>query len=510
MTFLYPEVLWLLVPLLIFFFKASARTVIRAHSIILILLIFSLARPVKEQTVQTVALEAKDIIIALDASYSMQASDISPTRYEFAKKTINLLLKQNLSDNIMLIAFTTNPLLLSPPTTDHALIQTALKSLNPAFILTKGTSLQRLFKKLLGMQPRHKTLILITDGGEALHAEKLAALLQKADLSLITLATGTAQGATIPLKNGTLLKNKQDDLVISRINPALEDLTSMVQGTYIESENTPEQTAERITQALDTQTAQQIEKKEHRYWELYPVPLFIALLMFGLLHTSGIKYLLVLFSLFGIQTQAGVLDGYHLHRAYTAYGKGDFNTSYKQLKKIETPSLQSQMALADTYYKQGSYRKALHIYLFLRSHSATVKQQLYYNSANCYAQLGLYDKAKLYYTKTLQLGNDEAAKHNLGLVVFLKEKREHPLGIAHPKAQSSHTGKNLAEDSDKKKKKKEAQSGTGSGSGGEMQSKKSKKNTQKLLQEEHAQHHPLSSKVYELINKGYIRETQPW
>ena len=510
MTFLYPELLWLLVPLIVFFLKISKHIVIKIHIGILILLLLSLARPVKEQTLQEVTLNAKDIIIAIDASYSMQASDILPTRYDFAKETISALLEQNPTDNIMLLAFTTNPLLLSPPTTDHILIQTALKSLNPEFILTKGTSLKKLFKKLLNLRLKHKTLILITDGGETHQVEKLTTLLQRTGLSLITLAMGTSQGATIPLKNGALLKNKQGNLVISRINPALAHLTSLVQGTYLQAENSPKQTARSITKALTSQTAQQIQKKEHHYQELYAFPLLLAILLFLLLHTHGIKYLLLFFALFGIQVQAGMLDTYYLHHAYTAYKEGDFNRSYAQLKKIEIPSLQSQIALADTYYKKGDYHKALPLYLSLHSRSAKIKQQLYYNSANTYTQLGLYDKAKIYYTKVLQLGKDEAARHNLEIVLFLKEKKAQKLGMAHPQSQNSHAAKSLTESSNNKKKKKESQSSTGSGSGGETQSKKHKKNAQQRLQEEHSQPHPLSSKVYELINKGYIHETQPW
>ena len=103
----------------------------------------------------------------------MKATDISPTRYDFAKETIAALLQENPGDNIMLIAFTTNPLLLSPPTTDHALINIALANLNPEFILTKGTSLEKLFKRLASMKMGQKNLILMTDGGEEENLEKL-------------------------------------------------------------------------------------------------------------------------------------------------------------------------------------------------------------------------------------------------------------------------------------------------------------------------------------------------
>jgi len=226
MTLLYPDFLWLCIPLLLLLWKRVNKIQHLIHIIILMLLTLSLARPVQDEALQEARIQAKDIIIALDVSYSMRATDLTPTRYDFAKETIRALLDQNPSDNIMLIAFTTNPLLLSPPTTDHTLIKMALESLNPDFILTKGTSMERLFKKLSSLHLGHKNLILITDGGEETKIASLSNLLINSDISLTILALGSKKGSTIAHKNGSLLKDKQGNLVISRINPILETLSS--------------------------------------------------------------------------------------------------------------------------------------------------------------------------------------------------------------------------------------------------------------------------------------------
>ncbi|MEA1880776.1 MAG: VWA domain-containing protein, partial [Campylobacterota bacterium] len=222
MTLLYPSVLILFIPLLLLYIRSDKRIVIRVHIIVLMLLILALSRPTIKESLQTVEIEAKDIIIALDVSYSMHATDIAPTRYSFAKETIQSLLHKNPTDNIMLMVFTSNPLLLSPPTTDHKLIEVALQSFNPQFILTKGTSLEKLFTKIHTIQKDqtgHKSLILITDGGEEDSVDVLAQKLEKSNVSLITLALGTKRGTSIKAKNDTLLKDKEGHLIISRINP---------------------------------------------------------------------------------------------------------------------------------------------------------------------------------------------------------------------------------------------------------------------------------------------------
>jgi len=509
MTLLHLAFLWLLIPLFLALWKMPKFTE-RVHLLILILLVLSLSRPVLKHTLQKVAVEAKDIIIALDVSYSMQATDIAPSRYVFAKDTIRALLKANPSDNVMLIAFTSNPLLLSPPTTDHMLINIALESLNPDHILSKGTSLEKLFKKLSQIKSTRKNLILITDGGEEKELAKLTALVNDANIRLSILALGTNSGTTVTKPDGSYLKDKEGNLVISRINPLLESLASSVGGIYMRASSTAISTASTLSSVLDTQQdkAQEIQKIQHNYLELYQVPLALAALLFLFLHTRGIKYLLILLTFFGFQAEASMLDIYHLSRAYEHYKKADYSTTLLTLKKITTPSLQSQMTLANTYYKQNNFKKAIKIYQSIRSTSIKTKQQLYYNIANAYSMQKAYSKAKVYYTKALQLGVDADTKHNLALVALLVDKKDAQLGIAHPKSQDASSSKNESQGKDETRS--EDTPSSGSSAGEKSSSRKEKQEKSKLLDNGSEDKHPLSSKVYELINKGYIHETQPW
>ncbi len=471
----------------------------------------ALSRPAIKQGVEESPIEAKEFIIALDVSYSMKAKDIKPDRYTFAKETAHAILASNPTDNIMLIAFTSNPLLLSPPTTDHALISIALDSLNLEYILTKGTSLKKVFKKVSSMKSEQKNLLLITDGGEEEDVEKLSTIIRQANISLTILALGSRQGTTIENSDGSLLKDKEQHLIISRINPLLATLASQTGGTYLTASSTPASTAQALYDALemDDQEGEFITKKQHRYSELYQIPLFFALLLFLMLHTRAVKFIFVAFSLLGIQAEASVFDNYYLDKAYQSYEEREFNTTKAYLDKIDSPSLQSRFALANTYYRQGAHKKALKNYLSIRSTSAKIKQKLYYNIANCYAKQEAYEKAKVYYTKALQLGNDKDAKANLALVVLLADKKSAGLGIAHPKSQSGDSSKSKPPEEKEDEIRDEDQPSSGSGDGGERRkSKEQKKNKLKLDESQEKQ--PLSSKVYELINKGYIHEKQPW
>ena len=100
MTLLYPGFLWLFIPLIALFLGKRKRNLITTvHLSVLMLIVIALSRPVLPEGLQERSLAAKNIIIALDVSYSMRAKDIEPTRYEFAKETIQSLLKENAKDN---------------------------------------------------------------------------------------------------------------------------------------------------------------------------------------------------------------------------------------------------------------------------------------------------------------------------------------------------------------------------------------------------------------------------
>ena len=194
----------------------------------------------------------------------------------------------------------------------------------------------------------------MTDGGEEENLEELTDLLYRSKLSLSVLALGTVQGTTVKDKEGFLLKDKEGNLVISRVNPLLESLTDTVGGSYVTPSSTPEATASKLQDSLK-ENLNTVLKMQHHYKEFYQFPLIIALILFLMLHTRAVKYLLVLFTFLGVHAEASVFDPYHLHTAYSSYEKHDFNASKRHLKQVENRSLQSQLLLANTYYRQDNF-----------------------------------------------------------------------------------------------------------------------------------------------------------
>ncbi len=507
MNFHYAFLLWGVTPLVLFLvYTTTLRS--KTHIVILIFLLFALAAPYSTTQYTKQPIQTKELIIALDISYSMRAKDLSPDRYTYALETIRALLEQEPGSHITLVAFTTNPLLLSPPTTDHPLILTALNSLRLENVLTKGTSLLHLFNFLSQMHPQDKELILLSDGGEEQNLDLLLAAVQKNQIHLNILALGSKQGATIPDAQGKALKDKEGNLVISRINPLLETLARKSEGNYFLPAGTPQQSASMISKTLQD-TSNTIRKETRHTHEWHSIPLTIALILFFLIHTRWIKWVILIVTFLGISAEASPLDLHYLDSAYSSYKVHAYTKTLDALQKIKHPSLQSTLALAKTYYKLGDYKRAILIYQSIHSMHPKVKQQIYYELGNSYARIGRYNKAKMYYTKALQLGKDGDALHNLWTVMHLSVKNR---GKTMPQAKSQkNNGSAVQPNQAEEEKETQTQSQGASGGGnGKNKSKISKKKHLHLKGNNDTAPHPLSSKVYEMINKGYIRENKPW
>ncbi len=150
----------------------------------------------------------------------MRPDDIKPNRLKATKEIIYQLLKRNSKDKnrVSLIAFTSNPLILTPFTFDNRLIFEALQSLKEKNILTKGTNLNRLIERVLKLPHRDKLLIIFTDGGDERIREEILSKIKKENLKILIVAMATKRGVPIKDDRGEFLRDKSGHIVISKLN----------------------------------------------------------------------------------------------------------------------------------------------------------------------------------------------------------------------------------------------------------------------------------------------------
>ena len=104
-------------------------------------------------------------MIALDLSYSMQATDIEPTRFEAAKELVKELIQKRVHERFAMLGFTTNAIILSPLSSDAELLGHQLDLIRPELVMTKGTNMASVLELSTKLsQVKAKNLIIVGDG----------------------------------------------------------------------------------------------------------------------------------------------------------------------------------------------------------------------------------------------------------------------------------------------------------------------------------------------------------
>ncbi len=223
--------------------------------------------------------EGSDLVVALDVSRSMLATDALPTRLERAKSAIKLMAGSLDGDRIGLILFSGDAFLQCPLTADTGALMMFLDSAGPDSINIEGTDMGRMFEVALGVFEKKrltsKMLVVITDGedhegGAADAADKL----KREGISVYVFCIGGESGEYIPIpgrNNNDYYRDREGALVRTSSNPSLlKKISDETGGSY--SDITKSFSGiETVTGAVDRQQKKstgvhRIKEKKDRSW----------------------------------------------------------------------------------------------------------------------------------------------------------------------------------------------------------------------------------------------------
>ena len=512
-------VLFGLIPLYFIYKRTQEKS--RQTQLLYLAIVFmfiAMARPALTQSYQKQSFDAHDYIIAIDVSYSMQADDLKPSRYLLAKAAIKKLIKTHPKDRFTLFAFTSQTLLISPPTTDTAISLLALDALNPEYILTKSTNLKQLFETIGKLPMKQKNLIIFSDGGDDHDIRTLAQLAKKNSIRPFLVATATTRGAALK-KNNRYIKDSNDAIVVSKINPMLPDLANATQGKYYKL--TSVDVVDAISQDIASQQAKKEQIQTATYKELFYYPLLAAIALFFISVTKLLQRFLVFATLVFFlphPADASIVDFYHLNKAHKAYDAKHYTQAAEEFATV-SPSVQSYYNIATSLYKAGRYRDAINVYSQIKTPNKALKQKIYYNMANAAAKSQHYEKAIEFYINALVLDpNDKDALYNLTLLRKLKLTKT-PKGVedmmprTHNKKKANKTAKEKKTDqtsSGSSKQKSNPNSGEAGNSGGSETKKQQHNGSIIKTKNKPKSTYKFTYKAYEKINKGYTDEKEPW
>jgi Ca-activated chloride channel family protein len=191
-----------------------------------------------------------DVMIAMDVSKSMLASDFAPNRLERAKQFVNKLMEEMPDDRIGLVLFAGKAYLQMPLTLDHGAAKLFVSSASPDAVPQQGTvisdALDISVKAFNVREGRFKTIVLISDGEE--HdpaAVTTAEELSNRGVMINTVGVGSVQGSTIiDPATGMNKTDEAGNTVISKLNEdVLKQIAEKTNGAYVHLESSDDAVA---------------------------------------------------------------------------------------------------------------------------------------------------------------------------------------------------------------------------------------------------------------------------
>ncbi|MEZ4905106.1 MAG: VWA domain-containing protein [Spirosomataceae bacterium] len=218
------------------------------------LLIVGLLGPFFGEPERDIIAEGKDIMILVDVSKSMDATDIQPSRLEKVKFELQRLITSLNDNRFGLIIFSSSPFLQVPLTFDLKAFELFIQSLSTTQVSSTGTdicsALDLSLEKLLQNRSINtsKIILLLTDGENFGTCErKTLASIRQFDLKLMIVGIGTSTGGAIR-QNKDWVKDDNGEVVITRLNNSyLRELAMTTNGKYFEINNQTNAIAEVVS-----------------------------------------------------------------------------------------------------------------------------------------------------------------------------------------------------------------------------------------------------------------------
>jgi len=227
-----------------------------------------------------------DLIVAIDTSRSMLATDVKPDRLARAKLAVQDLLAQLHGDRVGLVAFAGRAFVQCPLTLDYGAFAESLDAIDVGIIPKGGTALAEAIDASLdafeGRQGSHQALLLITDGED--HEGKVKDAVKRASergVKIYTVGIGTPGGDLIPLESGSFLKDRNGQVVKSRLDEnTLKEIAVDTGGVYLHAAGAKFGLTELYRDYVDKMEKRELSSSlEKRFEQRFQIPLALAFVL---------------------------------------------------------------------------------------------------------------------------------------------------------------------------------------------------------------------------------------
>lgn len=418
----------------------SGRRWIKAGLVLcsLLFICLALSGPQYGYKWQTIEQKGVDIIVAIDLSRSMLATDIQPTRLDRARREIYDLLAMLKGDRMGLVAFAGTAFLQCPLTLDYEAFNIFLNSLTPDSMPIGGTDISGAITASLSAfdlnTASQKAIILITDGENTGKADPMEAAesARKAGVKLFCIGVGSDEGVPLPAETGGIKKDRSGNIILTRIDEeTLKKIAALTGGAYVRSVAGSMDLDVIYTKEIrGKMEASTLSTDKKQIWEdRFQWVLALAVIALGaeLFVPAVRKKAAVLGMMFLLLWSVPVHAGNPLREGIDAYNQGAYDKALKlfidaQLDHPDRPDILYN--IGNAYYHTGDYEAAAKNYKeALKTENKLLQQKAHYNLGNADFRKKQYEDALKNYEDALKLNPDDIqAKQNLEYVKQVMEQ----------------------------------------------------------------------------------------
>jgi Ca-activated chloride channel family protein len=362
----------------------------------------------------------RNLVIVLDLSQSMNATDVKPSRIARAREEIQDLLDSSRGLSVGLVAYAAVPHMVTPLTDDVRTIKNLLPALDTSLVTIQGDRLRPALEMAAGMlkaEPGdNKSILVISDGDFEEH-----------DISGLARVVGKAavyvMGIGVPARTrafdgfGGSPQNVAGKIAAPPLKTdRLQSLAAAGHGLYVEANYTDSDTRA-ILGGLEASSAKtQLSPESARVWDerFYLPALALALLLLSMFRRGASFPAVILLAMLFFSappSYAAPLADLFLNRdqqGLVAYDKGDFKGA---MTKFDTPYRRGIAA-----YRAGAYDKAASLFKIAASQKDGLNAL--YDLGNAQLMQGQVEDAIASYETVLkQKPGHVGARHNLAIAL---------------------------------------------------------------------------------------------
>lgn len=368
------------------------------------------------------------IVILLDLSASMNATDIAPSRIVRARQNIEDLINLSKGLKIGLVGFAGNAHLISPITDDIQTIRTYIPALDTDLTNLQGNSLIDALKmgaELLANEPGDKKSILLISDGNYPNKDfsKQLQQLQAHKIQVHVMGIGTTSGAPYRNNNGALHKS-QGKTVIAKLNTkVLQAIAKQGHGVYTEAIYNDVGVKAILRNVQQTDAGDKViagtvrQWQDKYYWFIFPA---VALALY--LWRQKVLYLsfaIISASLFYAPNVIAIETSQYFQNSSQKAEKEYIKANFKTAAQLFEDPYNKGVAL----YRAGEYPAAEQAFKAAQHGKNSLAAT--YNAGNALMQQKKWRQAIQSYEAVLQQQPDHvAALHNLQIAKTMLEQNQ--------------------------------------------------------------------------------------